>query len=439
MKKINSLIMILLTFAAFNVSAQVDVGVSAIRTPASGDTVYAGIPKAIGFTITNYGSALTSEVIQLVLEIDGDSIVTLNRPASALAAGGTQNLGTPGINFGATALALTDGIHNVCLRTLFAADGNAMNDTSCVSIYYSSTLPPADLAVTAVSVTDPTPVGIGFELGQSQLQVVTFTLKNVGSTAIQAGTRVAVELTVGSASNTLSLTLSRAIAAGASINATASRASIAALVDFPTTVGNFDVCMAASYTGDVNTSNDTSCATYTITPRVTPNIVSFSPITAKCGETVTITGTNFDPTPANNIVRFRSDPAKVLTASATQLTVVVPDDAQSGFMTVEIKVNGVAKIGTANVGFIADACNVSVDEINNEFGKVYYANNSLNIVANNASKGVKQVQIMNMAGQIIFDEVRDLQSNNVETIDLSSAPNGVYVVNIEGHTTSFAK
>ena len=253
-----------------------------------------------------------------MLEIDGDSIVTLNRPASALAAGGTQNLGTPGINFGATALALTDGIHNVCLRTLFAADGNAMNDTSCVSIYYSSTLPPADLAVTAVSVTDPTPVGIGFELGQSQLQVVTFTLKNVGSTAIQAGTRVAVELTVGAASNTLNLTLNRAIAASASINATASRASIAALVDFPTTVGNFDVCMAASYTGDANSSNDTSCTIYNMTANVTPAITSYTPVSAKCGETLTISGSNFSPTPASNTVEIRGVACKVLTATATQ-------------------------------------------------------------------------------------------------------------------------
>ena len=45
MKKINSLIMILLTFAAFNASAQVDLGCTAVNNPAMGDTVYAGIPS----------------------------------------------------------------------------------------------------------------------------------------------------------------------------------------------------------------------------------------------------------------------------------------------------------------------------------------------------------------------------------------------------------
>ncbi len=439
MKKINSLFLTLFTVLAFSASAQVDVGVSSITDPSNGDTVYSGIPKAVRFAMTNYGAALTNEAIQLVIEIDGDSVLTLNRPASALAAGATQgNLGTPGINFGASAFGLTDGMHTVCLRTLFAADVDASNDTSCVNIYYSSTPPPADLAVTAVSVTDPVPTGIDFELGQSQLQEVTFTLQNAGSTSIPAGSRVPVVLIVGSANNTLNLTLNRAIAAGASINATASRAQIAALVDFPTTVGNFDVCMISNYNGDSNSSNDTSCTTYNMSPNVTPQITSYTPVKAKCGETLTITGSNFDPTAANNTVEIRGEACKVLTASATQLTVEVPElQASTGTLSVEVTVGGAVKRGEASRTFSYDGCTISLKEINSKFSKVYYANNSLNLLATQA--GAKNIQIVNMTGQVVFQEVRDLQENNVEVIDLSSAPNGVYVVNIEGYSTTFVK
>ena len=37
-----------------------------------------------------------------------------------------------------------------------------------------------------------------------------------------------------------------------------------------------------------------------------PTITSFSPASAEVGASVTITGTNFDATPANNIVYFGS-------------------------------------------------------------------------------------------------------------------------------------
>ena len=442
MKKINSLIMILLTFAAFNASAQVDLGCTAVNNPAMGDTVYAGIPVSPNYTRKNFGSALPAnhpDQLYMVLSVDGDSIVSFTRNmTNPFASGADETVNGQAINFGAITPALSDGKHRFCVRTLIKGDTDPSNDTSCVNIYYSSTLPPADLAVTAVSVTDPTPVGIDFELGQSQLQVVTFTLQNAGSTAIQAGTRVAVELTVGTASNTLNLTLNRAIAASASINATASRASIAALVDFPTTVGNFDVCMAASYTGDANSSNDTSCTTYNMTANVTPAITSYTPVSAKCGETLTISGSNFSPTPASNTVEIRGVACKVLTATATQLTVEVPEmQASSGTLSVEVTVAGVVKRGEASRTFAYEGCTVSLAEINNKFGNVFYANNGLNILTTQA--GAKNIQIVNMTGQIVFQEVRDLQENNVEVIDLSATPNGVYVVNIDGYSTTFVK
>lgn len=64
-----------------------------------------------------------------------------------------------------------------------------------------------------------------------------------------------------------------------------------------------------------------------------PSITSFSPETAKAGETITITGTNFN-TSANTVVKFGSVKAQILTASATQLTVTVPTNATFGPLTV---------------------------------------------------------------------------------------------------------
>lgn len=53
-------------------------------------------------------------------------------------------------------------------------------------------------------------------------------------------------------------------------------------------------------------------------------ITSISPISAAVGTTVTITGTGFNTTPANNIVFFGATQASVTVASATSLTTTVP-------------------------------------------------------------------------------------------------------------------
>jgi len=58
-----------------------------------------------------------------------------------------------------------------------------------------------------------------------------------------------------------------------------------------------------------------------------PTITSFSPTSAKTGTSVTITGTNFNTTAANNIVFFGATQATVTAATATQLTVTVPTSA----------------------------------------------------------------------------------------------------------------
>jgi hypothetical protein len=55
-----------------------------------------------------------------------------------------------------------------------------------------------------------------------------------------------------------------------------------------------------------------------------PTITSFTPTSGSIGTTVTITGTNFSTTAANNIVYFGATKATVSSATATELEVAVP-------------------------------------------------------------------------------------------------------------------
>lgn len=65
-----------------------------------------------------------------------------------------------------------------------------------------------------------------------------------------------------------------------------------------------------------------------------PVISSFSPTSGSVGTTVTITGSNFNTTAANNIVFFGATMAVVNTATATSLSVTVPVGANYNFISV---------------------------------------------------------------------------------------------------------
>jgi gliding motility-associated-like protein len=71
-----------------------------------------------------------------------------------------------------------------------------------------------------------------------------------------------------------------------------------------------------------------------------PTITSFSPASAEVGASVTITGTNFDATPANNIVYFGSVKTTVTAATTTSLTVTVPKS--SVYCSIGILVGGLS-------------------------------------------------------------------------------------------------
>jgi hypothetical protein len=70
----------------------------------------------------------------------------------------------------------------------------------------------------------------------------------------------------------------------------------------------------------------------------TPTITSFTPTSGSIGTVVTITGTNFSTTAANNIVWFGAVKATVTTATSTTLSVTVPTGAT--YQPITVTVNG---------------------------------------------------------------------------------------------------
>jgi len=75
-------------------------------------------------------------------------------------------------------------------------------------------------------------------------------------------------------------------------------------------------------------------------------ITSFSPLSATVGSSVTIIGTGFSSTAANNIVRFGQGTAAVTTATSTSLSVHVPSSATYGLLAITV-------IGTGKTAYSA--------------------------------------------------------------------------------------
>lgn len=107
--------------------------------------------------------------------------------------------------------------------------------------------------------------------------------------------------------------------------------SFASKIDYPTVSaasklaicdlnddGRSDISLANYGSGKVTILKNIYCL------KPVPVITSFLPISGPIGTLVTISGNNFDPNPANDIVFFGATQAHVFTATATSLTVEVP-------------------------------------------------------------------------------------------------------------------
>lgn len=84
-----------------------------------------------------------------------------------------------------------------------------------------------------------------------------------------------------------------------------------------------------------------------------PTISNFNPPIGTVGTSVTITGTNFDATAANNIVKFNGTTAVVTASTATSITTSVPIGATTGTITVTVG----GQTGTSSTSFTVDNSN----------------------------------------------------------------------------------
>ncbi|MGH7164138.1 MAG: kelch repeat-containing protein [Nitrospiraceae bacterium] len=92
----------------------------------------------------------------------------------------------------------------------------------------------------------------------------------------------------------------------------------------------------------------TSATNFTVITTPPPTIRSFSPITGRVGDLVTILGTNFAPAPPGNTVRFGALVASVVSATPTQLVVTVP----FGVATAALSVTTAGGTATSGTNFV---------------------------------------------------------------------------------------
>ena len=94
----------------------------------------------------------------------------------------------------------------------------------------------------------------------------------------------------------------------------------------------------------VNGVTVTSATDFTILP--SPTITSISPLNGSAGATITISGTNFNPTITNNIVSFNGVVAQVISSTPTTITAIVPSGAATG--PISVSVSGVTISSATN-------------------------------------------------------------------------------------------
>ncbi|TRX54863.1 hypothetical protein FNH22_19100 [Fulvivirga sp. M361] len=107
----------------------------------------------------------------------------------------------------------------------------------------------------------------------------------------------------------------------------ASSTSLVVVVPAEATTGNITVRV-----GD-NTA--TSANAFTVLP-ASPVIISFTPARGASGAEVVLRGTNFSSTAANNTVEFNGVSSEVISAAPDELTVVVPEGADAGQISVRV-------------------------------------------------------------------------------------------------------
>ncbi len=167
--------------------------------------------------------------------------------------------------------------------------------------------------------------------------------------------------------------------------------------------------------------DSTTIPGFTFVPLPIPIISSFSPASGQTGTAVTITGTNFNTTAANNIVYFGAVRAGVTSATDTTLNVIVP--AGASYLPITVTVGGLTAYSTLSfdVTFNNAIGAIITDSLFNktDFISTSVANESIGDIDGDGKPDIISVQnntlsvLRNLStpGHLFFSASIDLVSN----------------------------
>lgn len=112
-------------------------------------------------------------------------------------------------------------------------------------------------------------------------------------------------------------------------NGTTATVSSASQTQLVVTVPGSATTGSIGVTAPAGSASSSTPFTVTVTNGA-PTITSFTPTIGAPGTAVTITGTNFEPTPSHNRLRFNIVPAPITSSTGTNISVSVPGGATSG-------------------------------------------------------------------------------------------------------------
>lgn len=163
-----------------------------------------------------------------------------------------------------------------------------------------------------------------------------------------------------------------------------------------------------------------------------PYISGFSPAEGPVGTEVTLTGLNFNDNPANHAVTFNGVPAVVTAASETSLTVIVPELATTGVVSVAVGCGLVASADVFTVTVLGTtAFETALFSV--------HPNPSTGIFELQFKQPIAQadIQVMDLNGRLVHQEQTGV--NTQQKLDLNRLQSGIYLLKVATSNATYTQ
>lgn len=188
-----------------------------------------------------------------------------------------------------------------------------------------------------------------------------------------------------------------------------------------------------------NTANETAEYVYDAAGNLTqirrtaanvPAVTDFRPDSGPIGTVVTISGANFNATPANNTVRFNGTAASVSSASTTQLVATVPAGATTGPVSVQTS----AGTGTSLQTFTVTAAGIGAPTISGVSPGIGLPGTAVTITGTNFATAPGQTKVyFNQS----LAAIQSITSGSITaTVPQATGTGKIRVVTLAGTATS---